>query len=123
MTEAEEPDAFVCGATLPRGAASPRKTTCFNGPQRKPFPKPRINLVPQPSQILKLLSNSQLWVVPDHDTREIRNIGSHCMNMSVPFNQNLDIQIQQTLKALKPSSTVYVGVGSCKVASHECVSC
>src|SRR6266550_875730 len=89
MTETEEPNAFVSGATLPRGAASPRKTTCFNRPQRKTFPKPCINLFPQPSQIINLLSNSQLWVVPDHETREIRNIGSHCMNMSVVPRQNV----------------------------------
>jgi hypothetical protein len=119
VAEAEEPDAFVGGTTLPRSAASPWKTACLDNMHRKLLLKPRFNPFARPSHVVELLSDGDLGVFSDDDTGEIGDVSPQSMNMPVSFDQNLNVQFHQPFETEELLPAIHVGSGGCKVTPHE----
>src|SRR5439155_25685420 len=108
---------------FPRTTSAPWKASRFDHSHRKLLLKPAFNLLPKPSQKFQFLGNGYLRVFAYHDAGEIWNISSQGVNVSVPFDQNLDIKFHQAYEASKPLAAVHVGIGCCEIAPHESVTC
>jgi hypothetical protein len=119
MAKAEESDALIAGATLPGTPVSPRKASCLDHPHRKLVLKSCFDLFSQPSEISQFLHYGCLWILPNHNTRKVWDVGPQCVNMPVALNHNLNVECEQPFQTDEPFVAIHVGVGSCEVAAHE----
>src|ERR1022692_1257477 len=122
MSQAEDADQFILGKALPGAAASPWEAGGFDRGRVEAFALPGFNLFAQPAEIQELFLQRLVRVLAHHDSGDFGKIWAQGVNVAMPFDQNIDVECQQTLERIDPFTAVDIRVRSGKVAAHECIA-
>ena len=121
MAKTEDAHQLVVDKRFPGVPAAPRKARRRYSAYRQAFAEARLDLLPEPFQILQLLLQFFFRIAPDDDSGNIRNVRTHRVNETVSFDKDFDVQCQQPLERLDPAPAIHVRIGCRKIHAHECI--
>src|SRR5688572_21882160 len=119
MPETEQSHQVIVDEAFPRMRASPRKTCGLDRIDRQAFAESRFNLTLNPLQVVKLFFQLCFRTSAHNDSGNVRDILALRMNQAVPFNQDLNVELEHLFERTDPLSAVYVRVWRGKVYAHE----
>ena len=95
MTQAKHADQFVSGKAFPGPAVPPGKTSGFDRGRSEALLSTGLNLLAQPAQVIEFLCQRSMGGFADDNTGDLGKIRAQRVDMTVPFDQDLDVDRQQ----------------------------